>query len=138
MIVTVDGPSLVSVAYGATYTPALYRELTAALRSALDGDRAPLLRLVAEATGGDTDAGPVAAYSEGLDAAVACHDYPQVYDMTAPPAVRRQQYVDALAARQTSYPETFGPFTVGEYADSDWQTLDWCTDWPVARTTSKV
>ena len=35
------------------------------------------------------------AYSEGLDAAVACHDYPQLYDMTAPPgrapaAVRRR------------------------------------------------
>ena len=71
MMVTVDGPALVSVAYGATYSPAFYRELTAALRSALAGDRAPLLRLVAEATGGDSDAGPVAAYSEGLDAAVA-------------------------------------------------------------------
>ena len=85
--VTVDGPALLAVAYGATYTPAFYRELTAALRSALAGDRAPLRRLVAEATGGDTDAGPVAPYSEGLDAAVACHDYPQLYDMTAPPAV---------------------------------------------------
>ena len=63
--------------------PAFYRELTAALRSGLAGDHAPLLRLVAEATGGGTDAGPVAAYSEGLDAAVACHDYPQLYDMTA-------------------------------------------------------
>ena len=37
--------------------PAFYRELTAALRSGLAGDRAPLLRLVAEATGGGTDAG---------------------------------------------------------------------------------
>ena len=107
--VTVDGPALVAVAYGATYAPAFYRELTAALRSALAGDRAPLRRLVAEATGGDTDAGPVAAYSEGLDAAVACHDYPQLYDMTAPPAVRREQYAAALAARQASHPDTFGP-----------------------------
>ena len=65
--------------------PAFYRELTAALRSALDGDRKPLLRLVAEATGGGTDAGPAFYYSEGLDAAVACHDYPQLYDMTSPP-----------------------------------------------------
>ena len=84
--VTVDAPALLMVAYGATYTPAFYRELTAALRSGLAGDRAPLRRLVAEATGGNTDAGPVAEYSEGLYAAVACHDYPQLYDMTAPPA----------------------------------------------------
>jgi pimeloyl-ACP methyl ester carboxylesterase len=132
MMVTVDGPALASVAYGATYTPAFYRELTAALRSGLAGDRAPLLRLVAEATGGDSDAGPVAAYSEGLDAAVACHDYPQVYDMSAPPAVRREQYAAALVARQASHPHTYGPFTVAEYAGSDWQYLDWCTDWPTA------
>ena len=32
---------------------------------------------------------PVYDYSEGLDAAVACHDYPQLYDMTAPPARAR-------------------------------------------------
>ncbi len=130
--VTVDGPALVAVAYGATYTPTFYRELTAALRSALAGDRAPLRRLVAEATGGDTDAGPVAPYSEGLDAAVACHDYPQLYDMTAPPTVRREQYAAALASRQAAHPQTFGPFTVAEYAASDWQALDWCTDWPTA------
>ena len=81
---------LAAVAYGATYGPAFYREMTAAMRSALRGDRAPLLRLVAEATGGGTDAGSPRAYSEGLDAAVACHDYPQVYDMTASPAERAQ------------------------------------------------
>ena len=130
--VTVDGPALLVVAYGATYTPPFYRELTAALRSGLAGDRAPLRRLVAEATAGGTDAGPVAEFSEGLYAAVACHDYPQLYDMTAPPGVRREQYAAALAARQASHPETFGPFTVAEYAASDWQGLDWCTDWPAA------
>ncbi len=130
--VVVDGSTLVSVAYGATFTPAFYRELTAALRSGLAGDRRPLRRLVAEATGGGTDAGPVAPYSEGLDAAVACHDYPQLYDMTAPPAERRAQYAAALVSRQAAHPNTYGPFTTAEYAGSDWQTLDWCTDWPTA------
>ena len=95
--VVVDGPGLAAVAYGATFTPAYYRELTAALRSALRGDRAPLLRLVAEATGGGTNAGPVRDYSEGLDAAVACHDYPQLYDMTARPRARLREYRSALA-----------------------------------------
>ena len=132
MRVRVDGPGLAAVAFGATYTPAFYRELTAALRSGLSGDRRPLLRLVAEATGGDPDGGPVRAYSEGLDAAVACHDYPQLYDMTAQPAVRQQQYAAALDARTVSDPDTYGPFTVHEYADSDWQMLDWCTQWPSA------
>ena len=84
MHVLVDGKALVSVAFGATYGPYFYREFAAALRSALLGDTAPLLRLVAEATGGSTYAGKPAAYSEGLDAAVACHDYPQLFDMSAP------------------------------------------------------
>ncbi len=83
--VTVSPETLATTAFGATYGPYTYRELTAALRAALDGDRVPLLREVAEAEGGGTDAGPVRDYSEGLDAAVACHDYPQLYDMTAPP-----------------------------------------------------
>ena len=52
--------------------------------------------------------------------------------MTAPPAVRQQQYAAALDARTASDPDTYGPFTVHEYADSDWQMLDWCTQWPSA------
>ena len=137
---TVSGPRsdwtalhVTDIAFGATYTPAFYRELTAALRSGLRGDRAPLLRLAAEAVGGGTDAGPVKAYSEGLDAAVACHDYPQLYNMKAPPgAVRERQLARAVAARTRTDPHTYSPFTVREYADSDWQALDWCTRWPVA------
>ena len=91
--------------------PPFYRELTAALRSGLAGDRRPLLRLVAEATGGGTDAGDPVDYSEGLDAAVACHDYPQLYDMTAPAggpatAVRRR-----ARPRDPPDPAVYGPFT---------------------------
>jgi len=132
MRVTVSAETLATTAFGATYGPYAYRELTAALRGALSGDRAPLLRLVAEAEGGGTNAGPVRAYSEGLDAAVACHDYPQLYDMTASPRTRLRQYDRALTRRTTSRPATYGPFTVREYARSDWQELDWCTRWPKA------
>ena len=131
--VTVDGAALTSVAFLATYTPAGYRELTAALRSGLRGYRAPLLRLVAEAVGGSSNGGPVQGYSEGLDAAVACHDYPQVYDMTSPPGRPRVRQLDrAVTERSRTHPGTYAPFTVREYADSDWQMLDWCTHWPVA------
>ena len=130
--VTVNAETLATTAYGATYGPYTYRELTAALRSALRGDRVPLLREVAEAEGGGTNAGPVRAYSEGLDAAVACHDYPQLFDMTAAPHTRLRQYHRALTRRTASFPATYGPFTVREYARSDWQELDWCTRWPKA------
>ncbi len=132
MRATVNPETLAMVAFSATYGPYFYDNLTAALRSALRGDRVPLLKLVAEAEGGSTDAGPVRAYSEGLDAAVACHDYPQLYDMTASPAARLRQYDRALSRRTSTYPGTYGPFTVREYARSDWQSLDWCSRWPKA------
>ena len=132
MRVIVNAPTLATTAFGATYGPYAYRELTAALRSALRGDRVPLLRQVAEAEGGGTYAGAVRAYSEGLDAAVACHDYPQLFDMTAKPRTRLRQYHRALVRRTASYPHTYGPFTVREYGRSDWQEIDWCTRWPKA------
>jgi pimeloyl-ACP methyl ester carboxylesterase len=130
--VTVNAETLATTAFGATYGPYTYRELTAALRSALRGDRVPLFREVAEAEGGGTNAGPVRAYSEGLDAAVACHDYPQLYDMRAKSRTRLRQYQRALTRRTTSYPHTYGPFSIREYARSDWQELSWCTRWPKA------
>ena len=128
--VVIDAPALADVAFGATFVPTFYREMTAALRTALRGDRAPLFRLVAEAQGGGVDAGPVVAYSEGLDAAVICHDYPQLFDMTRSPAVRGKQYDKALSRRTQNHPGTYGPFTVREYAATGWQELDWCLRWP--------
>jgi pimeloyl-ACP methyl ester carboxylesterase len=130
--VKVTPATLASVAFNATYTMAHYREMTAALRSGLRGDRKPILRLVAEAVGGGTDAGDPIDYSEGLDAAVACHDYPQLYDMRATAAVRQRQYAAALAKAVRETPGLYGPFRIREYANSDWQSLDWCTRWPTA------
>ena len=46
---------------------------------------APLARLAAEAFAGGAN-GPAIYYSAGLDAAVECHDYPQLFDTSAPPA----------------------------------------------------
>jgi pimeloyl-ACP methyl ester carboxylesterase len=134
--VVVDGSSLVAVAFGATYGPSFYREFPAALRSALLGDRAPLLRLVAQATGGGSAPHSIAGkgrnYSEGLDAAVTCHDYPQLYDMRATPAVRRAELAAAVRREELSHPGVYGPFTIEDYLHSDWQELNWCTQWPVA------
>jgi pimeloyl-ACP methyl ester carboxylesterase len=129
--VVVDGPALVGVAFGATYGPYWYRELPGALRSALRGDRQPLFRLVAEADYVSGDAGDPVDYSEGLDAAVSCHDYPQLYDMTAPPAQRRVEYAAAVRAESRTHPDVYAPFTVQEYLDSGWEAQDWCLRWPV-------
>ncbi len=137
MRVRVTPATLADVVFIAVFTPAWYRELTAALRSGLRGDRRPLLRLVAEATGGGTDSGAARYYSAGLEAAVSCHDYPYVYDLTKPPgAVRERDYARALRRRARTHPHTYGPFTVSEYARTGWQGLDWCTRWPTAPPTN--
>jgi pimeloyl-ACP methyl ester carboxylesterase len=133
--VRVDAEALVSVAFGATYGPATYTELPGALRAALHGYRLPLLRLTAESIYGGSGGDP-ADYSEGLDAAVSCHDYPQLYDMTATPDVRRAEYADSVRAQIASNSRVYAPFTVGEYLRSDWEMADWCLNWPVAPAAS--
>lgn len=130
---TLDAPAMVYLAFNATYGPATYRELDAAIRAWFwYRDRAPLLRLLAEAYypgGGTSD--PV-DYSEGLYAAVSCSDYPQLYDLRDPVATRRQQYAAAIRERITRRPTTYAPFTVREYLASDWQSQSMCLTWPAA------
>ena len=99
------GQAWSSVAFGATYGPALVpraARLPCGRRCA--GDHAPLLRLVAEADSSPADAGDPVDYSEGLDAAVSCHDYPQLYDMTAPPAQRGSSSRPRVQARSATDP----------------------------------
>ncbi len=129
--VTVDAVELTYLAYAATFSQAIYRELDPALGAALAGDPAPIARLVAEQDfyGGT---GPATAYSEGLDAAVSCQDYPQLYDMSKPPAVRERQYVAAVRAEQRSDPDLYAPFTLAQYLASGWGEQDWCLQWPIA------
>jgi pimeloyl-ACP methyl ester carboxylesterase len=129
--VSIDPATLVVIAYNATYVPTTYRELDAATRSALAGDPLPLLRLAAEVDfpGGGVD--PPEIFSEGLDAAVSCRDYPQLFDLTAPPAVRERQLAAAVAREQRTDPRVYAPFTIAEYLASGWGSADWCTQWPV-------
>lgn len=131
--IRLDAPTLLTLAFNATYGPVTYRELDAAIRAwSTRKDVAPLLRLVAEMNfpgGGSSD--PV-DYSEGADAAVACTDYPQLYDMTATPSVRRAQLTAAIARQTARNPRVYAPFTITEFLHSDWQTLTWCTGWPSA------
>ncbi|MFN8157421.1 MAG: alpha/beta hydrolase [Candidatus Nanopelagicales bacterium] len=131
--IRLDAPKLLTLAFNATYGPVTYRELDAAIRAwSTRRDVAPLLRLVAEMDfpgGGTSD--PV-DYSEGADAAVACQDYPQLYDMTQAPAVRRAQLTAAVARQSARNPRVYAPFTISEFLHSDWQTLTWCTGWPSA------
>jgi pimeloyl-ACP methyl ester carboxylesterase len=126
----VNGAALVAVAFGATYGPEYYREFPAAMRSALHGDREPLLRLVAENVDASSYDGAPTGYSEGLDAAVSCEDYPQLYNMADPPAKRLQEYKAAIKLEHKDHPNVYAPFTIEEYLHSVWAEANWCLKWP--------
>ncbi len=138
MSVTADAPAIGNILYDGTSGSLNDRELDAAARALFDaGDPVPLLRLIAEnvRTEGDgLPAGPPATYSRGLNMAVSCMDYPQLYDMTAPFAVRRAQAAARIAAKEKADPGVYAPLTIAEWlvVPLDLSELDMCLDWPVA------
>ena len=104
----------------------MYRDLMAALRAFEDGDRAPLLRLVAETTLAP-EASPVRSFSDPLYLAVTCHDYPQMWDPAAPLATRRDQLAAARAALPAAQ---FAPFTGTEWTSLPYEGATACLRWP--------
>jgi len=134
--VTVDGVSLAYLVFGNATGPVIFRELDAAMRAYFEaGDAAALLRLIAEGTSAadsrDITFSP-RYYSTGLFAAVSCTDYPQAYDMTAPPKVRQRQRDIAVHRKQLGDPGLYAPFTIDEYLGMsiDYSVLDLCLEWP--------
>ena len=137
MLVTLDPPAIGNVLYDGTSGSLNAREIDPAARALLDNDDpAPLLRLVAENVRSEGDGmpgGPAATYSRGLNAAVSCMDYPQLYDMTAPPDVRRMQADAAIAAKQAADPGVYAPVTIAEWQHLplDISLLRMCEAWPL-------
>ena len=128
--VTVDVPGLGFLMGVATYGHTVYRELDGAGQAWLDNaDPAPLLRIMAEQTWWG-DAGPIEEFSEGAYVAVACNDYPQLWDIFAPRPEREAQFLAAVDALKASDPDAFYPFTVDEWIASDWFDGDFCLPWP--------
>ncbi|GDX31541.1 hypothetical protein LBMAG15_04750 [Actinomycetes bacterium] len=129
--VKLNPQNLNDVAFGGTYGPTTYREFNASLRAALAGDLLPLGRLVAESQAKIVGE-PVSVYSPGLNIAVSCHDYPQLFDMTQSKAIRKSQYDAAVADQIKVDPDVYGPFRIGEYLQSDFGTQPLCLPWPIA------
>ena len=101
-------------------------ELAAAATALADGDRAPLLRLGAEATaGGPGEPSDPAEDSAGDNAAAFCNDQDFVWDRTDPIPVRRAKYTRALSALG---PDAFAPFS--RQAWRDFGVPDYCLKWP--------
>ena len=124
--VRLDIPALATLVQSGYGNLPMYRDLFAAIRAFEDGDRAPLLRLVAE-TKLVPDASPVRSFSDPLYLAVTCHDYPQMWDPAAPLATRRQQLA---AARAALPPAQFAPFTGAEWTSLPYEGATACLRWP--------
>ncbi len=130
---TVDLTALVNIVNDAGYDTDPYRQLDAAMRAYLrHGDPTPLLRLYAQDVGYDYSdyvRTPPTYYDDPIYFAIACSDYPQLFDMHRSPAVRRHQ----LAARLARAPRRmFAPFTAEEWSHMLGYTEAYraCVTWP--------
>src|SRR3954452_25218630 len=94
---TVDMRALVDLVQSAGSDLIVYRELDAAVRAALAGDPAPLLRLTAQSQSWSQGTSSASYFSDGLYFAVTCADYAQLFDPGASPSTRRDQLGAALA-----------------------------------------
>ena len=110
-----------------------YRELPAALRSYLAGDRTPLVRLANEASGGGAGDGaptptpaPVRTESEGLFLAVTCGDFPLPFNLRSPLAVQRRELDAAYQSAVRADSGAFLPFTPQEALRGE----PFCLAWP--------
>jgi hypothetical protein len=113
--------------------PLIYGLFVPALQAAVDGDYAPLKRLVATFRMLEIlfVTVPPSLISYGQLTATTCHDYPKVFDLAAPLAKRRSQYRRALAR----IPKVdFAPFRPAAWFQSGVWGAPTCLDWPVDPT----
>jgi pimeloyl-ACP methyl ester carboxylesterase len=137
---TADASTLAIVMYGNAPALATLRDLDAAARAFMTGDRVPLLRLMAETTRAVDSRDPSHGadhWSAGLAAAVTCQDYPQIFDMRLAPAARMAARDRAIADRKRAFPDTYAPFTIDEFRGMplDYSFIDQCVQWPVSPPT---
>jgi pimeloyl-ACP methyl ester carboxylesterase len=126
--VRLDDRGLAGVVTEADGELAIYRDLPAAAEAYDAGDPVPLARLAAEAFAGGAN-GPAQYYSAGLDAAVECHDYPQLFALAGSPTARLAQLAAGLGALPA---DAFAPFAKATWFGADLESYDWCIRWPRA------
>jgi pimeloyl-ACP methyl ester carboxylesterase len=137
---TADASKLAIVMYGNAPALATVRDLDAAAHAFVEGDRLPLLRLMAETTSAVDSRDPshgADKWSAGLAVAVTCQDYPQIFDMRLAPAARMAARDRAIAERKRTFPDTYAPFTIDEFRGIplDYGFIDQCVQWPVSPST---
>ena len=130
--VRLDGRAIAQLTGDGSFYYAIYRDLVASGRAYDRGDRRPLLRLGAESVAAYEPSSDPSSYSEGAYTAVACHDYPNLWEKSASFAERREQLA---AARAQLAPDTFSPFSIGLWLKStvEYQLVYGCLRWPAPR-----
>ncbi len=132
---TADAAALAIVMFGGAPANATVRETDAAARAFAAGDRAPLLRLMAETLSAVDSRDPgddPKQWSAGLAAAVMCVDPPQVFDMRLTPGERAAERDRVVERRRREHPDTYAPFTIDEFRAMplDYSFIDECAGWP--------
>ena len=127
--VRLTAPEFAQLVFDATYYYTVWRDLPAAMTSLEHGDRAPMLRLAAEDMTANEAGGSPSGYSQGDYAAVACHDYPTLWNPAASVPARRAQLAAAIAGVS---PPAFAPFSKRVWLGSldENQLVRGCLEWP--------
>jgi pimeloyl-ACP methyl ester carboxylesterase len=127
--VRVTDADLAQLLYDAAYTFTIYRDIPAAVEALRSGDATPFLRLAAEDLGSLGGGGNPRFYSEGAYAAVACHDYPTLWDRSGSPEERRTQLEEAISALPD---DAFAPLPNAAWLGSayEYQLVYGCLGWP--------
>jgi len=119
---------LFDLLFAGDFDPTLRAHFPGAVRSALTGDAAPLLRLALRAERGDTPA-PAEFLSDGLYAATVCEEGPLGWSRTTPPGAPR--IAAAEAALRAVPAAALAPFdrTTALFSSP---TVQLCNRWPSA------
>ncbi|WP_320668685.1 alpha/beta fold hydrolase [Patulibacter defluvii] len=127
----VDEEALGRILY-APLSADVFGQLPSAVAGALAGDPARIKQLaantrltVAALSGQDPET--VSVFSSAANAAVQCHDYPRVFSLADPPAVRQQAFDQALAALD---PAAFRPLSPAGWIHAGFEGSDSCIAWP--------
>ena len=125
----IDASKLFTLYLIGDFEARLRTAMPAAVRSAAQGDDAPLLRLASLIEPPTNPQAPeLTEFSTGLWLATICSELPFPWDPDAPESERRSQ---AIARAAGIDPSEFNPFSTGTALG--WDIIEMCENWPVAR-----
>ncbi|MGZ4201173.1 MAG: alpha/beta hydrolase [Thermoleophilaceae bacterium] len=115
---------ILSVLFEGDFDPTLRADFPAAVRAALNGDPAPMLRLVAATTGAETF-DPSGGDSQALFLATSCEDASLPWSQSATPAQRMSESRQSFGQIAPSSYAPFDPDTVFNFS-----LAPFCANWP--------